>query len=133
MPQLKKFMEAGGTVVTIGTSTNLAYHLGLPVRSALTEKNAAGVVKPLPGTKYYIPGSLLRASFDTSATANYGMPAENDVDFDRSPVFQFGDGAEAQGLKRLAWFATDKPLHSGWAWGQAYLKDGIAEIGRAHV
>lgn len=126
VPQLKKFMEAGGTVVTIGTSTNLAYHLGLPVHSALTEKNAAGLVKPLPGTKYYIPGSLLRASFDTSATANYGMPAENDVDFDRSPVFKFDEGAEAQGLKRLAWFATDKPLHSGWAWGQAYLKDGIA-------
>jgi hypothetical protein len=126
VPQLKKFMEAGGTVVTIGTSTNLAYHLGLPVHSALTEKNAAGVVKPLPGTKYYIPGSLLRASFDTSASANYGMPAENDVDFDRSPVFKFDEGAAAQGLKRLAWFATDKPLHSGWAWGQAYLKDGIA-------
>lgn len=126
VPQLKKFMEDGGTVVTIGTSTNLAYHLGLPVHSALTEKNAAGVVKPLPGTKYYIPGSLLRASFDTSAAANYGMPAENDVDFDRSPVFKFDDGAADKGLKRLAWFATDKPLHSGWAWGQAYLKDGIA-------
>lgn len=54
------------------------------------------------------------------------MAAENDVDFDRSPVFKFDADAAEKGLKRLAWFATDKPLHSGWAWGQAYLKDGIA-------
>jgi len=126
VPQLKKFMEDGGSVVTIGTSTNLAYHLGLPVQNALVEKGANGAERPLPGTKYYIPGSLLKTSFDTAEPANYGMPPENDVDFDRSPVFRFTDDAAAKGLKRLAWFATDKPLHSGWAWGQAYLKDGIA-------
>lgn len=126
IPQLKKFMEEGGTVVTIGTSTNLAYHLGLPVHNALTEKGADGKERPLPGTKYYIPGSLLTTSFDTAEPANYGMAAENDVDFDRSPVFKFDADAAEKGLKRLAWFATDKPLHSGWAWGQAYLKDGIA-------
>jgi hypothetical protein len=126
IPQLKKFMEAGGTVITIGTSTNLAYHLQLPVKNALTETAADGTIKPLSGNKYYIPGSLLRTTFDTAAPSNYGMPAENDVLFDRSPVFKFDDGADAKGLKRLAWFATDKPLHSGWAWGQAYLKDGIA-------
>lgn len=126
IPQLKKFMEEGGTVVTIGTSTNLAYHLGLPVHNALTEKGANGKERPLPGTKYYIPGSLLRATFATAEPANYGMPAENDVDFDRSPVFKLDTGATEKGIKPLAWFATDKPLHSGWAWGQAYLKDGIA-------
>jgi len=126
IPQLKKFMEAGGTIVTIGTSTNLAYHIGLPVHNYLTEKGANGKERPLPGTKYYIPGSLLKASFDTSEPANYGMPAQNDVVFDRSPVFKLDAGAEAKGVKRLAWFATDKPLDSGWAWGQKYLKDGTA-------
>ncbi|MCX2485205.1 M14 metallopeptidase family protein [Pedobacter sp. MR2016-24] len=126
IPQLKKFMEAGGTIVTIGTSTNLAYHLGLPVHSALTEKKADGKEHPLPGTKYYIPGSLLRATFDTAEPANYGMSAENDVDFDKSPVFKFDADAAAKGIKRLAWFATETPLRSGWAFGQAYLKDGIA-------
>lgn len=25
-----------------------------------------------------------------------------------------------------AWFTTDKPLRSRWAWGQSYLKDGVA-------
>ena len=104
----------------------MAYHLGLPVHNALVEKGTNGKVRPLPGTKFYIPGSILRAKFDTTDPANYGMPAENDVDFDLSPVFKLDDDAAAKGVKSLAWFDTDKPLHSGWAWGQAYLKNGVA-------
>ena len=26
----------------------------------------------------------------------------------------------------MAWFDTDKPLRSGWAWGQHYLEGGVA-------
>jgi hypothetical protein len=126
VPQLKKFLQDGGNIITIGTSTNLAYHLGLPVHNYLTEVGPNGKERPIPGTKYYIPGSLLKASFETAEPANYGMPAENDVNFDRSPVFKLDADAEAKGVKRLAWFATDKPLDSGWAWGQKYLKDGVA-------
>ncbi|EOR95163.1 : hypothetical protein [Arcticibacter svalbardensis MN12-7] len=126
IPQLKKFLESGGHVVTIGTSTNLAYHLQLPVKNALVEPGKDGKDKPLSATKYYIPGSLLKVSLDTLEMANWGMPGENDVYFDRSPVFKLEAGAAAKGIKPLAWFTTDKPLHSGWAWGQAYLKDGVA-------
>jgi len=137
IPQLKKFMEAGGTIVTVGTSTNLAYHLGLPVHNYLTETGPNGKERPLPGTKYYIPGSLLKASFDTSEPANYGMTAEADVNFDRSPVFKLDADAAAKGVKRLAWFATDKPLDSGWAFGQKYLKDGtaafVASVGKGKM
>ncbi|ALI99165.1 M14 family metallopeptidase [Rufibacter tibetensis] len=126
VPALRKFMEAGGTVVTIGTSTNLAYHLGLPVSNALVEMNASGQAKPLPATKYYIPGSILRVKYATTQPATWGMPTEGDVYFDNSPVFKLTPDAVANGgVKPLAWFHTDKPLRSGWAWGQAYLKDGV--------
>jgi len=37
IPELKRFLEAGGRIVTIGSSTSLAYHLQLPVRNALVE------------------------------------------------------------------------------------------------
>ena len=126
VPMLKKFLEAGGNIVTIGTSTNLAYHLGLPVKNQLVEAGKDGKDKPLPGTKYYIPGSLLKVSLDTKQPSNWGMAEENDVLFDRSPVFKLDAGAASKGIKPLAWFATTTPLHSGWAWGQAYLKDGVA-------
>jgi hypothetical protein len=26
----------------------------------------------------------------------------------------------------VAWYPNETPLHSGWAWGQQYLKDTIA-------
>ncbi|MBK8313600.1 MAG: hypothetical protein IPL01_05985 [Acidobacteria bacterium] len=30
IPELKKFLEAGGSILTFGSSTSLAYHAGLP-------------------------------------------------------------------------------------------------------
>jgi hypothetical protein len=126
IPQLKAFMEAGGSIVALGTSTNLAYHLGLPVHNELVEKNANGEERPLSGTKYYIPGSILRASIDPTQPAAWGMNAEADINFDNSPVFKLDANAAEKGVKPIVWFPNDKPLRSGWAWGQAYLKDGVA-------
>ena len=127
IPQLKKFLEAGGRVVTIGSSTNLAYHLGLPVKNSLVEMAATGVERPLPAEKYYIPGSVLQVSIDSTQQATWGMPTLTDVYFDASPVFKVAPDAIAKGtVKPLAWFSTNKPLRSGWAWGQAYLQDGVA-------
>jgi hypothetical protein len=55
------------------------------------------------------------------------MPSSADVVFDSSPVFRIRPEAVSRNLvKPIAWFETDKPLRSGWAWGQQYLKDGVA-------
>jgi hypothetical protein len=126
VPELKKFLEAGGTVITIGSSTNLVYHLGLPVHNALVETNKEGKERPLPGTKYFVPGSVLQVSFDSTQTAAWGLSSTGDINFDNSPVFKLDSAAADKGIKPIAWFATEKPLRSGWAWGQAYLKDGVA-------
>ena len=120
VPQLKAFLEAGGRVVTIGSSTSLAQHLGLPVENWLTENG-----RPLPGEKFYVPGSLLRASFDTTAMVAKGMAAQANVFYDNSPVFKLGPDAAAKGVKRIAWYEK-APLVSGWAWGENYLEGGTA-------
>ncbi|GLU52771.1 M14 family metallopeptidase [Dyadobacter frigoris] len=127
IPQLKKFMEAGGKILTIGSSTGLAYHLGLPVRNAITEVKKDGGSEPLQGEKFFIPGSLLSVSVDTAARASWGMSPKTDVYFDNSPVFTVSPDAIANGtIKPLAWFPNASPLRSGWAWGQAYLQGGVA-------
>ncbi len=126
IPQLKKFMESGGTVITVGSSTQLANYLGLPVKSALTEMTRDGRERPLPRDKYYIPGSVLQVSVDPTHPAAYGMESKADVFFDNSPVFKLGPDAAAKGLKPVAWFSSPKPLRSGWAWGQQYLEGGVA-------
>ncbi len=125
IPAIKKFMEEGGRVVTIGTSTSLAYHLGLDVKSALVEI-VGGQERNLSGDKYYVPGSLLRVQLDSTQNATWGMASQADVYFDNSPVFRLGADAIAKGkLKPLAWFTNENPLRSGWAYGQNYLKNGV--------
>jgi hypothetical protein len=127
VPKLKEFMEAGGTIVAIGSSTSIAKHLGLPIRDHLTEMDK-GELKPLPREKYYIPGSLLRVKVDTTLPVAYGMPEYVDVMFDNSPVFDLTPEAIQAGAKPIMWFDSAEPLRSGWAWGQSYLKDGVAAV-----
>src|SRR5207342_1111500 len=43
VPELRKFVENGGTILTIGSSTSFGHHLGLPIRDALVERVAGGV------------------------------------------------------------------------------------------
>src|SRR3546814_14770564 len=58
IPQLRKFVEAGGTLFTVGSSTALAYHLGLPIKNALVTTDSSGREQPLSGTQFYAPGSV---------------------------------------------------------------------------
>lgn len=126
VPQLKAFLEKGGNIVSIGSSTDLAYHLGLPVKNALTEVKGDQKASSLPPDKFYIPGSILRVNVDTNQPANWGMGAIADMDFNNSPVFAVNADAKKDAIQPLAWFDKDKALRSGWAWGQDYLKEGIA-------
>lgn len=125
IPQLKSFLEKGGNIVAVGTSTNLVYHLGLPVQNALVENKGDKEV-PLPGDKFYIPGSILKVNVDNAQPSTWGMESFADVVFDNSPVFRLSDEATKQQIKPLAWYGDDDALRSGWAWGQQYLKKGVA-------
>ncbi|MBI4623040.1 MAG: peptidase [Verrucomicrobia bacterium] len=125
VPALKEFLHAGGTIVTLGSSTALAYQLGLPVKNALTEKTADGKERALPDTKYYVPGSILEARIDAADPVAWGMPERGDFYFERSAAFILPPNPAAEGLKPVVWIDRDAPLRSGWAWGQKYLKDSV--------
>jgi hypothetical protein len=127
-PQLRKFLESGGTILAIGGSTSLGYHSNLPIANALMEKTVDGAERPLPREKYYIPGSVLRVSVDNTNPLAYGLPEKLDVFFDNSPVFRLKPDASLKGIKPVAWFEDAQPLRSGWAWGQKYLQDTVAVI-----
>jgi hypothetical protein len=124
IPEIRRFVENGGTVITIGAaSTNLAQHLKLPIADHLVENG-----KPLPGSRFYAPGSVLTAKVDTTHPIAHGMKERTDVFFDNSPVFRLDAAAAGQGIKAVAWFDTATPLKSGWAWGQNYLQNGVAVV-----
>jgi len=137
VPELKKFAENGGTVLTIGGSTSFGHHLGLPIRDALVERVAGGAERPLPREKYYIPGSILEARIDNSQPLAYGMGEHAMVFYDESPAFRLQPEAAAKGVRPFAWYHSPPPLRSGWAWGQQYLDEAVsiveAQIGKGHV
>jgi hypothetical protein len=126
IPQIRKFMDEGGVVITIGTSTNLAQHLGLPIKDQLVERTPAGEERELPREKFYVPGSILRVSVDISLPLAAGLEKAVDVFFDDSPTFRLEPDAAMKGVRPVAWYDSDKPLRSGWAWGQSYLEGGVA-------
>jgi hypothetical protein len=119
--RLKRFVEDGGTLITMGRSAVIGESLGV-VANALVETTSEGTRRPLPREKYFIPGSVLRMRVDTGTPLGYGFEHEVDVFFDDSPVFAL----ERDTVRPVAWFATPEPLRSGWAWGQRYLDGGVA-------
>ena len=126
IPQLRKFVQAGGTIVAVGDATGLAQFLGLPVTNGLVERTTDGQERPLPREKFYVPGSVLQVSIDNTSPIAYGMPTTADVFFENSPVFRMAPDAELKGVKPVAWFPNATPLRSGWAWGQGYLEGTVA-------
>ncbi|HUX34766.1 MAG TPA: peptidase, partial [Gemmatimonadaceae bacterium] len=126
VPQLAAFMQNGGRVVTVGAATSIAYDLGLPVENQLAERTPTGEVHPLTGEQFYVPGSVLQTAVDTTSPVAAGMPGRLDVFFNNSPVFRLAPDAGMHGVRPVAWFDSDTPLRSGWAWGQGYLKGGVA-------
>ncbi len=128
VPQIREFLESGGTVLAIGSATRLAYQLDLPVADALVD--SAG--KPLSESRLYIPGSLLRVQVDTGSALSRGMRGVADMYYSNAPAFRLLPGAEARGVKRVAWIDGPAPLRSGWAWGQQFL-EGSSQIVTARV
>ena len=118
VPTLKAFVEGGGTLIAIGSSTTVARHFGLPVSGAID----------VPRSKFYVPGSILRVSVDTSSPLAFGLEPQADVLFDDSPAFALGAEAAGVGVRRVAWYDTETPLRSGWAWGQALLNGSAAVV-----
>ena len=128
VPELRAFVEGGGTLLAIGSSTSLGGHFELPLTNHLVEKLAGGNEQRLSRDEYYIPGSVLRMRVDNTNPLAFGLGDTVDVFFNNSPVFRLGPDAALRGVAPVAWFADDEPLRSGWAWGQHYLDGGVGVV-----
>jgi hypothetical protein len=126
VPALRAFADAGGRIVTIGSSTVLARHFELPIGDHLNMRQPDGTEARLPRDNHYVPGSLLEVAVDNTQPIAHGAGTTATVMFDNSPVFRLPPDAAAQGITPVAWFASPNPLKSGWAHGQGYLEGGVA-------
>jgi hypothetical protein len=118
VPALRRFVEGGGTIITIGQAGRLARSLGAPV-----ERVAFDAVGRVDDRGVSIPGSVLKVLVDNTSPLGFGFEAEVDVFFDNSPVFRVLDPS-ATTVARYG----DSALRSGWARGQQHLSGGAAVI-----
>ena len=124
VPRLREFLQQGGTIVTIGTSTSLGYHIGLPLSDHKVDDSGRALSREV----HFVPGSILEIRVDNTRPVAWGMTEEVDVHFNNSPVFDLDTGAAAEGVIRLGWFDSAAPLRSGWGWGQEYLENGVTMV-----
>jgi hypothetical protein len=61
-------------VIGLGSASTIGESMGLAIGNHLVENG-----RPLPGSKFYIPGSVLKVKFNNQNPVAYGMPGE-DVD-----------------------------------------------------
>src|SRR6202008_2525535 len=74
IPQIRTFIENGGTVVALSDSAmNLAGQLKLPIENHLMENGS-----PVPPSKYFVPGSVLTAKVDVTDPLAWGMNERTD-------------------------------------------------------
>ena len=122
VPALREFIENGGAVVAIGSSTALGPDLGLPLANFLVDDGG----RPLSRDDYFTPGSIHDIRVEHVSPVTHGLGDRVNVLHSHSPVYQIGDGAA--NVRRLAWYDTAEPLVSGWAWGQQNLEGGTSMI-----
>lgn len=106
---LKAFVASGGTIVTLNNASQV-----------YAKKGGAGVSDVLEGiknTEFYVPGSILQVSVDTSNPIGFGSPPTVPVFFENSPSFKVSGKAIS-----VAHYTSDNPLLSGWLLGGQYLQ-----------
>ncbi|MGH9863502.1 MAG: M14 family zinc carboxypeptidase [Candidatus Acidiferrales bacterium] len=115
---LQAFVRAGGTLVLLGESTELALESWpMPIKNAL---------KGVKRSDFACPGSLLRIFVDQNHPVAYGMPPEATAMFGNDPAFDLAPGFSYTDVKVIARYPAGNPLQSGWIRGDEYLSNRIA-------
>ncbi len=117
---LKKFVEDGGTLVTLGEACDFATEkMGLAVRN---------VVKDLTPKDFYCPGSTLRTEFDRCHPLAYGMPDEGLVLFWGGMAFDISPSEFNERYEPVARYPERDVLQSGWLIGEEKIAGKIAML-----
>ncbi|HET9784595.1 MAG TPA: hypothetical protein VFP94_06515, partial [Terriglobales bacterium] len=119
---LQDFVRAGGTLITLGRSSEWAMEsFHLPVTNALARVQA---------DQFSAPGSLLRVYLDPAAPVNFGMPREAAIFVDEPLAFATRPAPPEQKTTVLAEYPTraDDILLSGWMRGADLLARRAAAV-----
>ena len=98
IPKLREFVENGGTIIAIGSSTSIAYHFGLPVgerpgrAAAGRDRAATGLARSST-----CRARSCRSRWTTRTRWPTAWARTVDVFYDNSPTFRLEAGRRAEG------------------------------------
>ncbi len=126
LQNLKVFVEQGGTLVGMDRASDLPLHLfDLPIRN---------VTNGVGEADFFVPGSILRVTVDTSHPIAYGMPHEAAAFFINSPAFEV---KPREGVEVVAEYPSTNLLLSGWLLGEQVIARRAAvvhaRVGNGHI
>jgi hypothetical protein len=120
---LDAFTNNGGTIVTFNHASEVYTKKGGAIENALDT---------IDRSKFYIPGSILQVTVDTSNPIAFGFTPTVPIFYENGPLFH----VNADGTS-IASFNSEAPLLSGWIQGGDFLKGTsvIAEqnVGKGHL
>ncbi len=124
---LKKFIEDGGTVITLNEASQFAIDkLGVPVRN---------VLEGVPAKDFYCPGSILKIKLDTTSPITHGAPLlesspDESIAWVEGSIAFVTTSPDARVIARFA--AANEVLLSGWLLGGEKLANqgAIVEVKR---
>jgi hypothetical protein len=129
---LKKWVEQGGTVVALDEASGFAIdQFGLPVRD---------VVRDVPQSDFFIPGTLIAIENDTAQPLAHGMQEDGAAFFVRSRSFDIVRPASANDrtapaprVDVVTRYADNDLVLSGWALGEQRYLAGRPAVVKAAV
>jgi Zinc carboxypeptidase len=117
---LRDFVQAGGTVITIGNAAQFAIEqLGVP---------AENVVAGADPNSFFCPGSLLKIQVDTRHPVGYGMPDEADAMFINNGGYVTKASFATVSPAVVARYPQEPLLRSGWIIGDEKLRGTAAVL-----
>ena len=117
---LKKFVEAGGTLVCFDGACELAIKR--------FELNLKDMLDGVPSKEFFCPGSTLHACVDVTHPAAYGMPADGLVFFWNSRAFEIIPSGDNDKYEVVASYPDRDILESGWLIGEEKLRRRAAMV-----
>jgi len=118
--KLRKFVEAGGTLVTLGEASNFAVEeLKLPVKNVLAD------LKP---EEFLCPGSTLRVNVDRGSPLAYGVSEDLLILFRNHPAFEVKAGMSNEDMRVVVSYPDQRIMRSGWLVGEKHLSRKAALI-----
>jgi hypothetical protein len=118
---LKKFVETGGALVTLGSACNL------PIEQFKLGVN--NILKSLKPEEFFASGLLVKVCLDEDHPVAYGMPKETTGFFSRSPFFRIWPSSNKDKQPEvIGKYPEENIALSGWMLGEKHLRNKMAVI-----